>query len=290
MPVGTKATVKALHPDEVRALGAHVILANTYHLHFRPGSRRRSSGWAACTHSPDGTGRSSLTPVVSRSFLCATRSLRSTTTGSPFARSTTARRHASVPRTLQRSSVRSARTSRCVSTSACRPTASRDDLERAVSITTSWAARQAGAPRAPAQLRFGITQGGTDAELRRRSIEEITALPFDGYALGGLAVGESKEEMLDCVDWATPLLCRRQAAVLHGHRRSRRHPRGDRARGGHVRLRAADANGEDRLCARVARTPQHAERPVTSTIPGRSTRNAAARHASGSRAPTSGIS
>ncbi len=86
------------------------------------------------------------------------------------------------------------------------PDASRDELDRAVSVTTEWAARQVGAPRAPGQLRFGIAQGGTDAELRRRSVEEISALPFDGYALGGLAVGESKAEMLDCVGWAAPLL------------------------------------------------------------------------------------
>ena len=73
-------------------------------------------------------------------------------------------------------------------------------------ITTQWAHRQVDAPRATGQLRFGIAQGATHAELPTRSIEEITALPFDGYALGGLAVGESKEEMLDCVQWAAPLL------------------------------------------------------------------------------------
>jgi queuine tRNA-ribosyltransferase len=80
------------------------------------------------------------------------------------------------------------------------------ELERAVSITTVWAQRQVDAPRAAGQLRFGIAQGATHAELRRRSIEEITALPFDGFALGGLAVGESKDEMLDCVEWAAPRL------------------------------------------------------------------------------------
>jgi queuine tRNA-ribosyltransferase len=80
------------------------------------------------------------------------------------------------------------------------------ELERAVTLTTGWARRQANEPRAPGQLRFGISQGGTDDELRRRSVEEISALPFDGYALGGLAVGESKEEMLDCVAWSAPLL------------------------------------------------------------------------------------
>ena len=69
-----------------------------------------------------------------------------------------------------------------------------------------WAGRQVGEPRAPGQLRFGIAQGGADPELRRRSIEEITALPFDGFALGGLAVGESREEMFETVGWAAPLL------------------------------------------------------------------------------------
>ena len=72
--------------------------------------------------------------------------------------------------------------------------------------TTLWAERQVDAPRAPGQLRFGIAQGGTDPELRRRSIAEITALPFDGFALGGLAVGESRPEMLEAVGWSAPLL------------------------------------------------------------------------------------
>ena len=80
------------------------------------------------------------------------------------------------------------------------------ELKRAVDTTTRWARRQVDAPRAEGQLRFGITQGATDPELRRRSIDEIVALPFDGYALGGLAVGESKDEMLDCVEWAAPAL------------------------------------------------------------------------------------
>jgi queuine tRNA-ribosyltransferase len=84
--------------------------------------------------------------------------------------------------------------------------APRGELERAVTLTTAWARAQVGAPRADGQLRFGIAQGGTDPELRRRSVEEITALAFDGFALGGLAVGESREEMLDCVEWAAPLL------------------------------------------------------------------------------------
>jgi queuine tRNA-ribosyltransferase len=83
---------------------------------------------------------------------------------------------------------------------------SRREHEDAVRRTQLWAERQAGAPRAAGQLRFGIAQGGTDPELRARSIEGIVALPFDGFALGGLAVGESRAEMLETVGWAAPAL------------------------------------------------------------------------------------
>jgi queuine tRNA-ribosyltransferase len=86
------------------------------------------------------------------------------------------------------------------------PDVPRKDLEVATSLTTGWAARQATAPRAPGQLLFGITQGGTDPELRRRSSEEIAGLGFDGHALGGLSVGEERDVMLETVGWAAPLL------------------------------------------------------------------------------------
>jgi queuine tRNA-ribosyltransferase len=86
------------------------------------------------------------------------------------------------------------------------PDVSRVELAQATALTTRWAARQLAAPRAPGQLLFGISQGGTDLELRRRSTEEIAALGFDGHALGGLSVGEEKGLMLDTVAWAAPLL------------------------------------------------------------------------------------
>ena len=89
----------------------------------------------------------------------------------------------------------------------CPPAASsRLEHEQAVRRTSLWAERQVEAPRAPGQLRFGIAQGGTDPVLRRRSIADVAALPFDGFALGGLAVGESRPEMFDTVGWAAPLL------------------------------------------------------------------------------------
>jgi queuine tRNA-ribosyltransferase len=82
----------------------------------------------------------------------------------------------------------------------------RRDLEEAVRRTGLWATRQRDLPRAEGQLRFAITQGGLDAELRTRSSEELVALDFDGYALGGLSVGEPRPDMLDAVGWAAPLL------------------------------------------------------------------------------------
>src|SRR5207237_8551022 len=85
----------------------------------------------------------------------------------------------------------------------CPPAASpRAELEEAVRLTSLWARRQLAADRAPGQLVFGIAQGAADAELRRRSIEEITALGFDGPALGGLAIGESRETMFETTAWA----------------------------------------------------------------------------------------
>jgi queuine tRNA-ribosyltransferase len=205
MPVGTKGTVKSLHPDEVRALGADVVLANTYHLHFRPGERlveelgglHAFSGWDG----PILTDSGGFQVFSLRDTIAALDgdgvTFRSVYDGSDAR--FTPEGVAEIQRRL------GSDIAMCLDV--CLPAAAQaSDLERAVRITTDWACRQVDAPRAPGQLRFGIAQGSTDDELRRRSIEEITALPFDGYALGGLAVGESKEEMLDCVEWAAPLL------------------------------------------------------------------------------------
>jgi queuine tRNA-ribosyltransferase len=205
MPVGTKATVKGLHPDEVRALGASVILGNTYHLHFRPGEQvvaelgglHAFSGW-------DG-------PILTDSGGFQVFSLRDTIAaldddGVTF-RSVydgadarfTPEGVAHIQRAL------GSDVAMCLDV--CLPAeAPRSELERAVRITTLWARRQADAPRGDGQLRFGIAQGGVDRELRGRSIAELTELGFDGFALGGLAVGESREEMLECVEWAAPEL------------------------------------------------------------------------------------
>jgi queuine tRNA-ribosyltransferase len=205
MPVGTKATVKSLHPDEVRALGAEVILGNAYHLHFRPGDEviqelgglHAFSGWSG--------------PILTDSGGFQVFSLRDTIAaldgdGVTFRSVYDGAESRFTPEGVAEIQRRlGSDIAMCLDV--CLPAgAPQSELESAVQKTTSWAERQVDAPRAPGQLRFGITQGGTDRELRARSLEEITALPFDGYALGGLAVGEGRDEMLECVEWAAPLL------------------------------------------------------------------------------------
>ena len=261
MPVGTKGTVKSLHPDEVRALGADVVLGNTYHLHFRPGEDvveqlggiHAFSGWSG--------------PILTDSGGFQVFSLRDTIAaldddGVTF-RSVydgaearfTPERAAEMQRRL------GSDVAMCLDV--CLPAgASRHELERAARITTAWAGRQADAPRAAGQLRFGIAQGGTERDLRTASIEEITALPFDGFALGGLAVGESKAEMFDCRRVGGAHASGGSAALLHGNRRSRGHPRGRRARHRHVRLRASDADGENGVGPHLGRAHQPPERDV----------------------------
>ncbi len=204
MPVGTKATVKGLHPDEVRALGADVILSNAYHLHFRPGENaierlglHAFSGW-------DG-------PILTDSGGFQVFSLRDTIAaldedGVTFrsvydgaAETFTPEGVAEIQRRL------GSDIAMCLDV--CPPAGvPRDELSHAVRTTTAWARRQADAPRAPGQQRFGIAQGGIDPDLRARSIAEVTELAFDGFALGGLAVGESRADMLACVEWAAPML------------------------------------------------------------------------------------
>jgi queuine tRNA-ribosyltransferase len=205
MPVGTKGTVKSLHPDEVRALGADIVLGNAYHLHFRPGDESIAtlgglhafSGW----HGPILTDSGGFQVFSLRDTLVAVDdagvTFRSVYDGTEEC--FTPELVAAIQRNL------GSDVAMCLDV--CSPAGlDRRRLDEAVRRTTVWARRQLEAPRAPGQLVFGIAQGGTDPELRRRSIEEITALGFDGNALGGLAVGEDWDEMLETVGWAAPLL------------------------------------------------------------------------------------
>ena len=205
MPVGTKATVKTLDPDELRAVGATIVLGNTYHLHFRPGEDviaelgglHRFMAWDG----PILTDSGGFQVFSLRDTLLAADddgvTFRSVYDGSP------ARFTPELAAEIQRAL--GSDIAMCLDI--CQPAGvPRAELEEAVRRTTLWAQRQRDAPRAEGQLRFGITQGAADRELRRRSIEEIGELGFDGVALGGLSVGEDRDEMFEAVSWAAPLL------------------------------------------------------------------------------------
>lgn len=205
MPVGTKGTVKGIDPVRLRELGATIVLGNAYHLHFRPGEEaiaglgglHRFMGWDL--------------PILTDSGGFQVFSLRDTIVsadddGVTFRSVYDGEEERFTPElaaTIQRRL--GSDVAMCLDI--CQPPeASALELALAVERTTRWAGRQLAAPRAEGQLLFGITQGGTDRELRSRSLEEIAALGFDGNALGGLSVGEDREAMLETVAWSAPLL------------------------------------------------------------------------------------
>jgi len=201
MPVGTKGTVKTVDPSELRALGTPILLGNSYHLHFRPGEDviaelgglHRFMGW-------DG-------PILTDSGGFQVFSLRDTIVAVDDDGVTFRSVYDGVAARFTPESVAAIQTALGSDIAMCFdicPPADvpRAELAEAVRRTTLWAARQRVAPRAEGQLLFGITQGASDSELRRRSIAEISELGFDGHALGGLAIGEDRELMFETTEWA----------------------------------------------------------------------------------------
>jgi queuine tRNA-ribosyltransferase len=205
MPVGTKATVKAVDPGELRGLGAEILLCNTYHLHFRPGADLIAElGGLHDFMAWDG-------PILTDSggfqvFSLRHTILRQDDEGVTFRSVYDGDRARFTPELAARIQARLGSDIAMCLDVVPPPGTPRSELQEAVRRTTLWAERQLSAERGPGQLLFGIAQGGTDPELRRRSVEEIAELGFDGHALGGLAIGESREEMLETTAWATQLL------------------------------------------------------------------------------------
>jgi queuine tRNA-ribosyltransferase len=202
MPVGTVATVKALYPEQVREAGADIILGNTYHLMLRPGAERVAKlGGLHKFMRWDG-------PILTDSGGFQVMSLgkirKITEEGAAFQSHIDGSRHMLSPeRSIEIQCLLGAdiqmQFDECIELPA-----ERREIERAMELSLRWAERSkrafetqlaTGGAR-PGQALFGIVQGGTDAELRRRSAEALVAIDFPGYAVGGLAVGEGHDAMI----------------------------------------------------------------------------------------------
>lgn len=215
MPVGTQATVKTLNPEEVWDLGARIMLSNTYHLYLRPGhdlvaeagGLHRFMNWKGAILTDSGGFQ-----VFSLSDL-----RKISEEGVKFRSHLDGSEHFMSPeKAIEVENALGADI--IMALDECTPWPcdwkyAKDSLER----TTRWAQRCKEAHRRPHdQALFGIVQGSTFADLRRQSAEEIVALDFPGYAIGGLSVGEPKELMSEMLEVTTPLLPREKPRYLMG--------------------------------------------------------------------------
>ncbi len=265
MPVGTAATVKAMRPAEVRASGADIILGNTYHLMLRPGAERVAA--LGGVHALSGWERPMLTDSGGYQVMSLSKLAKVSEDGVSFASHLDGSKHMLSPE-------RSMEIQRLLGSDIVMAfdelvptTTGREEQARAMERSMRWAARSragfdAGGEHAARAALFGIQQGALDAELRKASAQALTGIGFDGYAVGGLAVGEGQEAMFACLDHCVdplPADAPRYlmgvgkpddivGAVERGHR--------------HVRLRAADTLGAQRAGLHMDRPAQHPQCPL----------------------------
>ena len=205
MPVGTAATVKAMKPEDVRATGADVILGNTYHLMLRPGAERvaRLGG----LHRFMNWDRPILTDSGGYQVMSLSELRKLTENGVEFRSHLDGSKHILTPE-------RSMEIQRLLGSDIVmafdecpRTDRPREEIAASMELSMRWAKRSraafnAGAEHAADAALFGIQQGALDEELRRRSADALTEIGFDGYAIGGLAVGEGQEAMFATLDFA----------------------------------------------------------------------------------------
>jgi queuine tRNA-ribosyltransferase len=205
MPVGTAATVKAMKPEDVRATGADIILGNTYHLMLRPGAERiaRLGG----LHKFMRWDRPILTDSGGYQVMSLSELRKLTEEGVEFRSHIDGSRHMLSPeRSMEIQRLLGSDIVMCFDE--C-PRADRpmQEIEASMELSMRWAKRSrdafdAGGEHAANSALFGIQQGALDEALRARSAEALRAIGFDGYAIGGLAVGEGQEAMFGVLDYA----------------------------------------------------------------------------------------
>ena len=198
MPVGTLGTVKGIAPDELRGLGFGLMLSNAYHVYLRPGHRliqeqgglHRFTGWQGSILTDSG-GFQLVSLADLRQITDDGISFRSHVDGSA---------HHLTPELCME--IQMALGSDIMMTlDECPPhPCSREQAKSAVVRTTTWAKRCAVAARGRQQALFGIVQGALDADFRRQSARELVEIGFDGYAIGGLSLGEDKRALLDMLE------------------------------------------------------------------------------------------
>jgi queuine tRNA-ribosyltransferase len=221
MPVGTQGSVKTLTPDEVASTGARVVLGNTYHLMLRPGAEAIAGlgGLHAFTRWPH--------PMLTDSGGFQAYSLGATARkgsalvdgdeeGFRFKSHLDGSEHLLTPEAAVRVQGLLGADIQ-MQLDVCPPADSpRSAVEQAVERTTRWARRALAVPRPEGQALFGIVQGACFVDLRRSHAAELSALPFDGLALGGFSVGEPPEQMHAALPEVTPALDPERPRYLMG--------------------------------------------------------------------------
>ncbi len=203
MPVGTAATVKAMYPGEVRALGADILLGNTYHLMLRPGAERVAA--LGGLHKFMNWPHPILTDSGGFQVMSLAKLRKLSENGVTFQSHIDGSRHELTPERsmeIQRllGSDIQMQLDECV-----RLPCSDEEAERAMRLSLRWAERSKTAFGVqPGKAVFGIVQGGAVKPLRVTSARELAAMDFPGYAIGGLAVGEPQAVMLDMIETVEP--------------------------------------------------------------------------------------
>ncbi len=205
MPVGTAATVKAMMPESVRATGADILLGNTYHLMLRPTAERidRLGG----LHKFMNWDRPILTDSGGFQVMSLAGLRKLTEKGVTFKSHVDGSKHELTPeRSMEIQRLLGSDIVMCFDECPALP-ADRERIAESMRLSMRWAerSREAFGDR-PGHALFGIMQGGLEKDLREESAEALKQIGFEGYAVGGLAVGEGQEAMFDCLDYAPNFL------------------------------------------------------------------------------------
>lgn len=214
MPVGTAATVKALTPADLRESGAQIVLSNTYHLWLRPGLETIED--AGGLHRFMAWDRPILTDSGGFQVFSLESRRRLDDDGVTFASHLDGSDHRFTPENVIAFQQRIGSDVAMVLDVCVKLPATNEQLEEAVRLTTAWARRSADAPPREGTQIFAIVQGGLDRVLRERSARELVELDFPGYAIGGLSVGETREEMYDTTRFTAELLPESKPRYLMG--------------------------------------------------------------------------